>query len=137
MTPMRSWMRHGVMTAAAVLLATGSGLLLAPAARAQGTTTNAAPAAPAGNAATGQRTYLKVGCQRCHGYVGQGATPTGPRLAPNPLAFNAFSRYIRAPRAQMPLYTAKVLSDQDLADIHAFLRAQPGPAKVDGLLPPP
>jgi ubiquinol-cytochrome c reductase cytochrome c subunit len=31
----------------------------------------------------------------------------------------------------MPPYTAKVVSDQELADIHAFLRAIPQPPAVD------
>jgi ubiquinol-cytochrome c reductase cytochrome c subunit len=93
--------------------------------------------APAGNAAAGRKIYMKTGCNSCHGNEGQGAQPTGPRLAPNPTPYAAFSRYVREPRANMPPYTEKVLSDRDLADIYAFLRAQPGPARVDGLLPPP
>ncbi len=95
----------------------------------------AAPSAPAGNAAAGRKIYTKVGCNSCHGNEGQGAQPTGPRLAPNPSPFAAFSGYVRAPRANMPPYTDKVLTDKDLADIYAFLRAQPPAAKVDSLLP--
>jgi mono/diheme cytochrome c family protein len=95
-----------------------------------------APAAPAGNAAAGRKVYTRVGCNSCHGNEGQGAQPTGPRLAPNPSPFAAFSGYVRAPRASMPPYTDKVLSDKDLADIYAFLRAQPPAAKVDRLLQP-
>ncbi len=135
MTRTLSWMRQAVI-AAAVLLAVGSGSLVETAVRAQTPAGAVTPAPPSGNATAGQKLYLKVGCQRCHGYVGQGAAPTGPRIAPNPVVFNAFSRYIRAPRGSMPPYTERVLSDQDLADIHAFLRAQPGAAKVDGVLPP-
>jgi ubiquinol-cytochrome c reductase cytochrome c subunit len=96
----------------------------------------ATPAAPSGDAAAGRKIYAKVGCNSCHGNEGQGAQPTGPRLAPNPSPFAAFSAYVRTPRANMPPYTAKVLTDKDLADIHAFLRAQPPAAKVDSLLPP-
>ena len=33
--------------------------------------------------------------------------------------------YLRAPKGEMPPYTAKVMSDQDLADVYAFLRALP------------
>jgi ubiquinol-cytochrome c reductase cytochrome c subunit len=97
----------------------------------------AAQTAPAGNAQAGRKAYMKTGCRSCHGNEGQGGASTGPRLAPNPSAFAAFSRYVRAPRANMPPYGEKLLSDAELADIYAFLRAQPGPAKVDSLLPPP
>lgn len=117
------------------LSALAGAVLLATTALAQ-TPAPAAPTAPAGNAVAGRKIYTKVGCNSCHGNEGQGAQPTGPRLAPNPSPYAAFSAYIRAPRANMPPYTAKVLTDQDLADIYAFLRAQPPAAKVDSLLPP-
>ena len=76
---------------------------------------------PAGNAETGRRVYNTVGCYQCHGYEAQGP----PRLAPRPLAFPAFSRYVRSPAGVMPPYTAKVLSAQQLADIYSFLRTIP------------
>ena len=120
------------LAVAATLIAGESGALIAWQAPA-----TPAPSAPAGNAAAGRKIYMKVGCNACHGNEGQGAQPTGPRLAPNPSPYAAFSRYVRVPRANMPPYTEKVLTDRDLADIYAFLRAQPGPAKVDSLLPPP
>jgi ubiquinol-cytochrome c reductase cytochrome c subunit len=126
---MRIWIRRLVVTA---FVAGAAGLSIAaqaPAAPSQAT--------PAGNAAAGRKMYVKVGCHSCHGNEGQGAQPTGPRIAPNPSPYAAFSRYVRAPRANMPPYTEKVLADRDLADIYAFLRAQPGPAKVDSLLPAP
>ena len=44
-----------------------------------------------------------------------------------PSAFAAFARYVRRPTAQMPPYTAKVVSDQELADIYAFLLTIPPP----------
>src|SRR5688572_14812154 len=120
---------------AAALFALAASVPLDGAARAQNQA--AAPTPPAGNAEAGRKLYMKTGCRSCHGNEGQGAAPTGPRLAPNPSAFAAFSRYVRAPRANMPPYGEKVLSDAELVDIYAFLRAQPGPAKVDSLLPPP
>jgi ubiquinol-cytochrome c reductase cytochrome c subunit len=118
---------------AVFIIAIGS--LVDVGARAQVT---AAPAqsAPPGNAVAGRKVYVRTGCHSCHGNEGQGSQPTGPRLGPNPTPFAAFSRYVRAPRANMPPYSEKVLSDQELADIYAFLRALPGPAKVDSLLPP-
>lgn len=50
-----------------------------------------APAAPAGNADTGKKLYVSVGCYQCHGYEGQGGA-AGPRLAPRPLPYAGFSR---------------------------------------------
>ena len=87
------------------------------------------PAAPPGNADAGKNLYVSVGCYQCHGYEAQGSSATGPRLGPRPIAFAAFSRYVRQPSGQMPPYTAKVVSDTDMAHIYAFVRARPEPAK--------
>jgi mono/diheme cytochrome c family protein len=84
-------------------------------------------AAPAGNAQSGKKLFERYGCYQCHGYEAQGGLGTGPRLAPKPLAWTALSRYVRQPAGQMPPYTAKVVSEKDLADIYAFLSAQPTP----------
>ena len=89
-----------------------------------------AAAAPAGNADNGKKLFRADGCYQCHGYVGQGGTGTGPRIAPNPLPYAALSAYIRAPKGQMPPYTAKLLKDADLADIYAYLKSIPEPPKV-------
>jgi mono/diheme cytochrome c family protein len=75
--------------------------------------------APAGNAANGKKIFSAYGCYQCHGYEGQGGA--GARLAPRPIAFTAFLKYVRRPLEQMPPYTSKVVSDQELADIYAFL----------------
>ena len=92
-----------------------------------------APAAPAGDAKTGQMLFLKIGCYQCHGNEGQGGA-AGPRIGPAPmLAFRAFAAYLRAPRGEMPPYTAKVLSEQNLADIYAYLAARPRPAPVESI----
>jgi ubiquinol-cytochrome c reductase cytochrome c subunit len=85
------------------------------------------PAAPAGNAAEGKKLYVSYGCYQCHGYEAQGSSATGPRLGPRPIAFAAFSRYVRQPTGQMPPYTAKVVSDADLANIYAFVAARTAP----------
>ena len=80
--------------------------------------------------ARGQRIYTKVGCYQCHGREGQGSPASGPRIGPKPPALAAFLAYVRAPAAEMPPYTTKVLSDADLTDIHAFLAAR-APAVPD------
>ena len=86
--------------------------------------------APAGNAQNGQRLYVSAGCYECHSREGQGGQGTGPRLAPNPIAFAAFVRQCRQPASQMPPYTSKVLTDAQLADIYAFLQSIPKPPDV-------
>ncbi len=88
---------------------------------------SAQTAPPSGNAQRGKQLFQNDGCYQCHGREAQGGQGTGPRLAPRPLAFAALSKYVRQPTGQMPPYTAKILPDQDLADIYAFLRAQPEP----------
>jgi ubiquinol-cytochrome c reductase cytochrome c subunit len=93
----------------------------------------APPAPPPGNATTGQSLYMKTGCYQCHGNEGQGGV-AGPRLAPAPmLAFRAFATYIRAPRGEMPPYTTKVMSDQNVADIYAYLAARRQPPALNSI----
>lgn len=89
------------------------------------------PAAPAGNVDSGKKLFVSAGCALCHNGEGQGGGP-GPRLAPNPnmLTFKVFAQRVRAPINAMPPYTAKVLSDQQLADVYAFLRTVPKPPDV-------
>lgn len=78
---------------------------------------------PAGNADNGKQLFKKIGCYECHGSHGQIASRTGPALAPDPIPFDGFAAYVRHPTGSMPPYTEKVLSDQDLADIYAFLQS--------------
>ena len=89
-------------------------------------------AAPAGNAANGKVLYGRIGCYQCHSEQGQGGTQ-GPRLGPRPIAFQAFLRYVRTPRGEMPPYKAKVMSDRDVADVYAFLQALPAPPPLSAL----
>jgi cytochrome c553 len=93
-----------------------------------------AASAPAGNAEAGKKLFVADGCYQCHGYEAQGSSATGPRLGPRPIAFAAFSRYVRQPTGQMPPYTAKVVPDADLANIYAFVQSRPEPAKDIPLL---
>lgn len=104
--------------------------------------TSQQPAAPAprqdsgqaGNPEAGKKLFVSYGCYQCHGYEAQGSSATGPRLGPRPIAFAAFSRYVRQPTGQMPPYTTKVMSDTNLANIYAYVQARPAPAQNVPLL---
>jgi mono/diheme cytochrome c family protein len=119
-----------VVSAAALSAATLSGTALSGAILAA-----QAPAqpAPAGSIEKGRLGFVKVGCAQCHGREAQGSPTTGPRLGPNGLPYQAFARYVRAPRLQMPPYTEKVLSDADLADLYAFVQSRPKAATPPAL----
>ena len=91
-----------------------------------------AAATPAGDAERGKTLFVKNGCYQCHNYEGQGGA-AGARIAPNPIPFRAFLAYVRAPRGEMPPYTAKVMSDQDFADVYAYLQARPRPPAVQSI----
>ncbi|PYU31677.1 MAG: hypothetical protein DMG31_11685 [Acidobacteria bacterium] len=79
-----------------------------------------------GNAQNGNRIYASYGCYECHGRVGQGSQSTSaPRIGPPALTIDAFARYIHTPTGNMPPYTSTVVSDQDVADIYAFLKSLP------------
>jgi mono/diheme cytochrome c family protein len=85
------------------------------------------PSAPAGNVENGKTLYLQVGCYQCHGLAGQGAPMTGPRVSRTEFPFESFLVQLRQPSSQMPPYEAAVLSDQDAADLYAYLRQMPAP----------
>lgn len=114
------------LTVVIVLLAGMGGLAQAP-----------APAVPVGNSESGKRIFVKYGCAECHGREGQGAPLSGPRIGPAPLALAAFLKYVRSPTGQMPPYTEKVVTTQELTDMRAFLlsRSRP-PASAQAVLPP-
>jgi mono/diheme cytochrome c family protein len=77
---------------------------------------------PPGSAERGYQTYMKYMCYTCHGTVGQGADRgAGPKLAPGLSPYPAFALQVRTPRLDMPPYRQQFLSDQDLADIYAYL----------------
>jgi mono/diheme cytochrome c family protein len=85
--------------------------------------------APAADAAKGKRIFLADGCFTCHGRAGQGGAYNGPApiLAHTALPFDAFKGQLRNPANDMPAYSDAVLSDQDVADIYAFVESLSGP----------
>lgn len=87
-------------------------------------------APPAGNAQNGKKLFMSDGCYECHGRQGQGAAQTGAaRIGPPQLTFEGFQSYVRQPTNQMPPYTSKAITDQDLGDIYAYLKSIPMPPK--------
>jgi mono/diheme cytochrome c family protein len=86
-----------------------------------------AMAAP--SADNGKTEFVKHGCWQCHGFEGQGSVTTsgGRVIADTQLPFEAFKAYVRDPGGAMPPFHAEILSDDDLADIYAYLESRPKP----------
>ena len=94
-------------------------------------------AAPSGNAENGKAVFMKAGCHACHGSMGQGGT--GGRIAPKPIPAPIFNNTVRNGKANpnanrnwsgMPPFSAKFISDSELADIYAYLASIPAPPPV-------
>jgi mono/diheme cytochrome c family protein len=86
----------------------------------------AATKSTAGNAQNGRAVFLRMACYYCHGTEGQGSIAgVGPRIALVPRSLDGFARYVRRPTGRMTAYSETILSDTELTDIYAFLRAQP------------
>jgi mono/diheme cytochrome c family protein len=89
-------------------------------------------AAVAASAEKGKAAFVQHGCWQCHGYQGQGGV-TGRKLAPNPIPFETLSNFVRTTNRAMPPYRVEILSDEDLADIYAYLESipnDPDPASI-------
>jgi mono/diheme cytochrome c family protein len=86
---------------------------------------------PAGDAANGKRLYLAT-CFACHGRSGQGGAMNGPApvLARTAMPFDGFKAQLREPISDMPAYSEAVMSDQQIADVYAFVETLPGPLPV-------
>jgi mono/diheme cytochrome c family protein len=122
---MRTWTFLATLVFAAAI-ATAQTTAATPQTQAQ------AAQAPAGNADTGKKLYSSYGCYACHGLEGQGGA-AGPRIAPRPFPLAGFITFIRRPPNQMPLYTERIVSDEELGHIHAFLEAIPAPPPVESI----
>jgi mono/diheme cytochrome c family protein len=83
----------------------------------------------AADAARGKILFTqKYGCYQCHGTEGQGSPITGPKLAPDPIPYDALSAFIRSSSRNMPPFREQILPNADLEDIYAYLKSIP-PAK--------
>jgi ubiquinol-cytochrome c reductase cytochrome c subunit len=78
----------------------------------------------AASAEKGKQLFLKNGCWQCHGESGQGGV-AGRTLAPDPLPFDALKAFVRTTNRAMPPYREQILSDDDLAEIYAYLQSIP------------
>ena len=86
-----------------------------------------------GDTIKGKAVFMQNGCYQCHGTVGQGGL-NGPRLAQTRLTVDGFTAYVRNPRpGNMPAYRVKVMTDQELADVFAYLQSVPPPVPADSI----
>jgi mono/diheme cytochrome c family protein len=110
------------------------GIRLALAALAAGLVLGQVPgsgaALAAGSPEKGKVAIVKHGCFQCHGTVGQGAAreSNGKVLYNTALPLEAFTSFVRTTNRAMPPYSEKILSNDDLADIYAYLESLPKPA---------
>jgi len=92
------------------------------------------PASPAADAAAGQRTY-NASCMACHGSNADGKGPAAAALKPQPTDFTSAAfwkdrddgsvkRVIKAGKPGTAMMAFGQLSDGDLDDLVAFLRAK-------------
>jgi ubiquinol-cytochrome c reductase cytochrome c subunit len=100
------------------------GIVIGPAAFAAALALGAATAAVAASAEKGKAAFVQHGCWQCHGYQGQGGV-TGLKLAPDPIPFETLSAFVRTTNRAMPPYREEILSNDDLADIYAYLQSIP------------
>ena len=80
----------------------------------------------------GKQLYVKHGCWQCHGFVGQGGI-AGPALVPKVMPLEAMTNFVRNASRAMPPYREAVLSNADMAEIHAYLVSIPQPADPKGI----
>lgn len=89
-----------------------------------------------GNVNSGKTIWNSYTCYGCHGFSGQNGP--GMRLVPMKITVENFTKMVRNPSQpnRMPPYSAKVLSDAQLADVWAYLKTLPDapPAKDIKLL---
>jgi mono/diheme cytochrome c family protein len=110
-----------------VLVFTGLMLAASPIHAQQASAPAGQDSTPAGNAVNGKTLFVQLGCYGCHGQAGQGARMTGPSVSRTQFPFEGFLYQLRHPVNQMPPYEAAVVSDQEAADIYAYLRQMPAP----------
>ena len=86
----------------------------------------------AASAEKGKIAFVQHACWQCHGFQGQGGV-AGPKLAPEPLALETLTAFVRTSNRAMPPYMEAILSNEDLADIHAYLESIPNAPDPKGI----
>ena len=76
------------------------------------------------DAEKGKAAFIQNGCWQCHSFLGQGGV-AGAKLAPEPKPLEFYNVFVRYSNGPMPPYSEKVLSKQDLSNIHAYLKSIP------------
>lgn len=86
-----------------------------------------ATASFAGDATKGGQVFREKGCWQCHGYEGQGGA-AGPRLANTQLPEDGLIAFVHNTSGPMPPFSEKLVSDEQLSDVYAYLQSRPKPA---------
>lgn len=76
----------------------------------------------AGSAENGASKWETLPCANCHGATGEGVPPI-PTIRSTTLEFETFAATIRRGPADMPAYGPGQVSEQDIADLYAFLKS--------------
>ena len=84
---------------------------------------------PGDDVREGRALYVSQQCWQCHGHEGQGGV-AGNRIAPTRYPYEAFARLVRFTNL-MPAYSPKVLSDEQLRLIYAYVRSIPEPPPLE------
>ena len=81
-----------------------------------------------GDAERGQQVFFQNGCNVCHGDTGQGGI--GPTLAQTGFSVDQVTNQYRSSRGIMPAFSADIVPDQSVADVHAWLQTLPLPDTI-------
>lgn len=79
-----------------------------------------------GDATRGQQIWEQALCKNCHGANGEGAF-AAPRAGDGKTA-EEWINQVRSPRANMPAFSEAQVSDQSVADMHAYMQTMSAPA---------
>ena len=82
-----------------------------------------------GNPTNGQSLFFSLGCNVCHGDLGEGLV--GPTIAMTIVPLDRVITQYREPLEAMTAFPADQVSDEDIADIYAWLQTVPRPPVAD------
>ncbi len=82
-----------------------------------------------GNPANGQNLFFSLGCNVCHGDQGEGLV--GPTIAMTIVPLDRVVEQYREPLEAMTEFPPDQVSDEDIADIYAWLQTVPRPPEAD------